>query len=122
MISSQASAAASALGLAPASYAAGANNGGWIDARAYQGEILVACANGATTGSVIFKVQDATDNSGTGAADISGAATASISAANSVTKLVLNANDQRGWIRIVATVTTGPVLAGASVHSNPGIV
>ncbi len=122
MMHSQASAAASAVGLAAASYAAGANNGGWIDARAYQGEILVVCNNGATTGSVIFKVQDATDSGGTGAADVTGAATASISAANSVNKLVLNSNGQRGWIRVVATVTTGPVLASASVHANPGIV
>lgn len=122
MMHSQASAAASALGLAAASYAAGANNGGWIDARAYQGEILVACNNGATTGSVVFKVQHASDGSGTGAADISGAATASISSANQVNKIVLNANDLAGWIRVVATVTTGPVLAAATVHANPGIV
>lgn len=121
MMHSQASAAASAVGLAPASYAAGANNGGWIDARTYEGEILVACSNGSTTGSVIFKVQDATDSGGTGAADIAGAATASISSANQVTKLVLDAKNLRGWIRVVATVTTGPVLAGASVHAHPGI-
>lgn len=122
MIHSQASAAASALALAPASYAAGTNNGGWIDARAYQGGILVSVANGSVTGSVVFKVQHASDSGGTGAADITGATTASISSFNQVNKIVLNANDLAGWIRVVATVTTGPVLAGATVHANPGIV
>jgi hypothetical protein len=123
MIHSFGSALSPQLGLAPASYAAGANNGGWLDVRAIEGEILVAISVGAVTGSVIFKLQDATDGSGTGSGDLSPAvATASISSANGVAKLVVPSGTVRGWIRVVATVTTGPVFASAVVGGHPGIV
>lgn len=123
MIHSYASAVSYSPSLNPASYSAGANNGAWVDVRALEGEILVPINVGAVTGSVIFKLQDATDGSGTGAADLSPAvATASINTANSVAKLVLPAGTVRGWLRVVATVTTGPVFASAGIGGHPGIV
>jgi hypothetical protein len=109
--------------LSPASYAAGANNGAWVDVRAVKGELFVPIHVGAVTGSVVFKLQDATDGSGTGAADLSPAvATASINTANSTAKLVVDGRVIRSHVRVVATVTTGPVFAAASVCSIPPIV
>lgn len=109
--------------LSPASYAAGANSGAWVDVRAVEGQVVIPITVGAVTGSVAFSVQDATDGSGTGAAALSPAvATASISTANSTAKLVFPAGSVRGWVRVVATVTTGPVFAGAQVMGHTGIV
>lgn len=107
--------------IAPQSCAAGATNGGWVDITQAEGEVVVPIQIGAVTGSVIVKVQDATDTSGTGAADLSGVTTASLSAANTATKLVFPAGSSRQAVRVVATVTTGPVLVGASVGVVPKI-
>jgi len=109
--------------LSPASYAAGANNGAWVDVRMIEGQIVIPITIGAVTGSVILSVQDATDGSGTGAAALSPAvATASINTANSTARLVVPAGSVRGWVRVVATVTTGPVFAAAQVMGHGGIV
>jgi hypothetical protein len=110
-----------ALGLAPASYAAGANNGGWVDVRNVEGQIVVLLNVGAVTGNVVFSLQDATDGSGTGAAALTPAvATAAITTASTAHRLVVPAGSVRGWIRVVATVTTGPVFAGANVAGYNG--
>lgn len=123
MINTFASAALGAPSLNPASYAAGANNGAWVDVRTQEGELYVPITVGAVTGSVIFSLQDATDGSGTGAAALSPAvATGSITTANSVSKLVVPAGTVRGWVRVVSTVTTGPVFAGALIAGHPGMV
>jgi len=111
-----------AASLSPASYAAGANNGTWVNLTGAQGEVTVQIAIGAVTGSVVFKVQDATDTGGTGAADLSGVTTASITAANGVAKLAFPRASARQAVRVVATVTTGPVFASALVESLPQIV
>lgn len=100
-----------------ASLSAGANNGGWIDTRNFQGDLAFTVQLGAVTGSVIVKIQDATDSGGTGAADITGATTASLSTANTATNLVLPCSKSRGWVRAVATVTTGPVLTAVSLRA-----
>ncbi len=110
-----------AVGLSAASYAAGANHGPWVDVRAVEGQIVVLLVVGAVAGNVTFSLQDATDGSGTGAAALSPAvATAAINTANSAHKLVVPAGSVRGWIRIVATVVTGPVLAAAAVAGHNG--
>lgn len=109
--------------LPPASYAAGVNNGPWIDIRTIEGQIVIPINVGAVTGSVVFSLSDASDGSGTGAAPLSPAvATASISTANSAAKLVVNNSAVRGWLRVVATVTTGPVFASANIMGHPGTI
>jgi hypothetical protein len=120
MMGSQASAAASANSLNAASYSAGANNGAWMDVTKWCGEGLVSLNIGAVTGSVVFKVQDATDISGTGAADIANVVTGTLSTPNTAAKLVFNVDQCRGFVRVVATVTTGPVLAAGNLHGHPG--
>jgi hypothetical protein len=94
------------------SFSAGANNGPWIPVSNLEGMLEVAYNCGAITGSVIFKLQDATDGSGTGAADLSPAvASASITTAGTTGALIVDKRKIRSHVRLVATVTTGPVLA-----------
>lgn len=96
------------------SWSAGANNGPWIPVAKLEGMLAFFYNCGAITGSVIFKLQDATDGSGTGAADLSPAvASASITTAGTTDVLRVDKRKIRSHVRLVATVTTGPVLAGA---------
>ena len=106
----------------PASLSAGAANGGYVDISAAEGEVLISIPVGAVTGSVVVKVQDADDTGGTNVADLSGVTTASYNTANSVTKLSFPASSARKAIRVVATVTTGPIVMGASVQFIPKYV
>jgi hypothetical protein len=106
----------------PASLSAGANNGGYVDISGAEGEVLVLIPVGAVTGSVVVKVQDADDTGGTNVADLAGVTTVSYSTANSVTKLSFPASSARKAVRVVATVTTGPIVMGASVCIVPKIV
>lgn len=111
-----------AASINPASNAAGATNGAYVDIGQAEGEVVIPITVGAVTGSVIFKVQDADDTGGTGVADLAGVTTASITTANSVAKLSFPASSARRAVRVVATVTTGPVFASAAVGFVPKIV
>lgn len=96
------------------SFSAGANNGPWIAVKDLEGILEFAYNAGAITGNVVFKLQDATDGSGTGAADLSPAVTtAAITTAGTTGSLLLDKRKVRSHVRLVATVTTGPVLASA---------
>lgn len=106
----------------PASLSAGANNGSYVDISAAEGEVLVTIPVGAVTGSVVVKVQDADDTGGTGVADLAGVTTASYNTATSVTKLSFPASSARKAVRVVATVTTGPIVMGASVCFIPKVI
>lgn len=116
----------SALSLKPslnaASQAAGAQNGAWADISDAEGEVTLFAIVGAVTGSVVLKVQDADDTSGTNAVDLAGVTTASYNTASSVIKLTFPASSARKAVRAVATVTTGPILMGASFAYVPKIV
>jgi len=74
------------------------------------------------TGSIAGKIQDATDGSGTGVADVTGATFALVSSANSTQKLTVPAGSVRGWIKYVGTVTTGPAITAVSMLARPKIV
>jgi hypothetical protein len=119
MLGNESTAATATSAINAASLSAGANNGGWIDTRNYQGDLLFTVLLGSVTGSVIVKIQDATDGSGTGSADVSGFATASLNTPNSATKLIMPSSKSRGWVRAVATVTTGPILTAVAMHARP---
>lgn len=105
--------------LPAASRSAGAADGSWVAMSEYEGDLVFIVNTGAITGSVIVKVTDATDGSGTSSADITGAATASISSANTVTKIIVPASKVRSHARVTATVTTGPVLVGVTLMAHP---
>jgi hypothetical protein len=96
------------------SFSAGANNGPWLPVASREGILTFVYNAGAITGSVIFSLEDATDGSGTAAAALSPAvASASISAAGTSGSLRVDKRKIRSHVRLVATVTTGPVLAAA---------
>lgn len=91
---------------------------GWIDVRTYEGDLAFIQQTGVVTaGTIVGKIQDATDGSGTGAADVTGLAFASAgtSTDNDVQKLAIRASSLRGYIRYVGTITTGPALVGVSM-------
>ena len=94
---------------------------GWVDVRQYEGDLLFVQKVGALTGSIAGAIQDATDNSGTGAAAMTpneGAFT-SVSSANSTQKRTIDAKSTRGFVRYVGTVTTGPAQVDVTLLSVP---
>ena len=119
MLGNEAQACTATIALHTASQSAGANNGPWLAVSDYEGFLLFDIAQGATTGNVVVKVQDATDGSGTGSGDVTGATTAALSAANTSIKLIVPAGAVRSHARVVATVTTGPVLLGVTLLARP---
>lgn len=94
---------------------------GWIDCKAYEGDVMVTIATGAITGSLTVTFQDATDGAGTGAAAIvpNEGNPAVINSANQVRKVTFNASAIRSHLQIVGTVVTGPVLVAYTVHAHP---
>lgn len=96
---------------------------GWIDCRAFEGDVVFTNQVGALTGSITWTIEDATDGSGTGAAGIApneGAYAAG--AANQVQKRTINNSAHRGWMRCVGTIVTGPALVAVSILSRPKYV
>lgn len=128
MLNSQASAASAALLLPPVSAANTAaattsTSGGYVDVRAYQGELLVTQITGAITGSVAGKLQYASDANGTGATDITGATFTNVSAANKAHTVALDPKKViGGFLGYLGTVTTGPVVIGVVVEGKKQIV
>jgi hypothetical protein len=102
------------------SLSAGATNGPWIDVSNYEGDLVFAYNAGAITGNVTFKLQDATDGSGTSAADLSPAvASSAITTAGTTGALIVQKSKIRSHVRLVATVVTGPVLASGILLARP---
>lgn len=92
----------------------------WIDVRKYEGDIAILVQAGALTGSITWTIEDATDGSGTAGAGITpneGAFAAG--AANQIQKRTINASAARGWVRVVGTIVTGPVLVAAKLMAHP---
>lgn len=121
MLGAESAAASVASAINSASLSAGANNGNWIDTRNFQGDLVFVIALGAVAGSCIVKVQDATDTSGTGSGDVTGYTTAALNTANTATKLIMPSSKSRGAVRLVSTVTTGPILTSAVLLARPNL-
>lgn len=119
MLNNEGQAATSTKLLDPVSAAnTAAATSGWVDVRAYEGDLVFVNQVGALTGSITWTIEDATDGSGTGAAGITpneGAYAAG--AANQLQKRTVNASAVRGWVRCVGTIVTGPALVAASILS-----
>ncbi len=116
MLNREGSASTAVIVLNPASAAnTAAATSGWIDVRAYEGEIVIIQQVGAVTGSITGALEDATDGSGTGSAALTGAAFAQVSAANNTQRITIPAGRARGWIRYVGTIVTGPAVVGVSL-------
>lgn len=93
---------------------------GWVDVREAEGDVMFTVAAGAVTGSIVWKIQDADDISGTNVADFAaneGAFAAVV--ANQIQKRTIGAGQSRGFVRVVGTIVTGPVLVQASLAYRP---
>lgn len=123
MLNNEGQAAAIVKLIDPASCAnTAAATSGWVDVRQYEGDLVFTQQIGAVTGSIVGRIQDATDSSGTGAANITDAAFTSVGTANDVQKLTVPDKSTRGWVRYVGTITTGPALVAVSMLARPKIV
>lgn len=115
----QASSAVKLLDPASAANTAAATSG-WIDVRAYEGDLEFTMQVGALTGSITWTIEHASDGSGTGAAGITPNEGAfSAGAANQIQKRTVNASAVAGWVRCVGTIVTGPALVAVSLRSRP---
>lgn len=124
MLANQAQASSVTLMLNPVSAAnTAAATSSWIDCRAAEGDIKITVQAGAITGGIVWTIEDATDGSGTGGAAMTPneGAFAAVTA-NQVQKRTVRANTCRGYMRVVGTITTGPVLVAASVEFHPKYV
>lgn len=98
-------------------------SGAWVDVLQFEGELVILQHVGAVTGSIVGKIEDADDNSGTGAADVAGASFAIVNSGTStIQKLVIDKNACRRWIRFTGTIVTGPVLHCASLVARRKII
>lgn len=126
MLNSQPSAATvtSILDSVSAANTAAATSGSakWLDVRPYDGELLVTQVLGAVTGTIVGKLQSASDANGTGAADISGALFP-VNTANQSSKVVVDPKSVvGGFLGYVGTIVTGPSLVGVTVAGKKKIV
>src|SRR4030067_1086107 len=81
--------------------------GAWVDVREYEGDLVILQEVGTvsgTTPTLDGKIQDATDGSGTGVADVTNATFSQGIAAQSKQKITIPAGSVRGWIRYVGTI------------------
>ena len=98
--------------------------GAWTDVRFKEGDLDIIVSVGVVTaGSVAIVIQDATDDQGAGAATITpneGAWT-TVTTSNDPMgqKRTINAKTTRGYIRVLGTVTTGPVAISATLEAHP---
>lgn len=120
MLNHEGDAASPQILLNPASCAnTAAATGAWIDVRHKAGQLVITQQIGAVTGTIDGKIQDATDGSGTGVADVAGATFTQVGTANNVQKITIPATATRGWIRYLGTIVTGPALVGVSLLARP---
>jgi hypothetical protein len=115
----QAAAVQNALSAVSAANTAAATSA-WLDVRGMEGDIEVLVSIGAVTGSIVLTLEDATSSGGAGGAGITPTEGAFAAAtANTTHKRTIDAKAHRGWIRLVGTIVTGPVLISAVVQSRP---
>lgn len=109
--------------LDPVSAAATVNaTSGWVDVRQFEGDVEFEIATGAITGSISWDVQDATDSGGTGVASIAASLNEGatfVNTANQVQKKTIKKHSTRGFVRVIGTIVTGPVLVQAALQALP---
>jgi len=121
MLGNQGQAAKQTSLLNPISAAATANaTSAWTDVRDAEGDLVFTNHVGALTGSIVWTIEHASDGSGTGAVAITPneGAYAAVTA-NQVQKRTVPAGAVLGWVRVIGTIVTGPVLVEANVMYHP---
>jgi hypothetical protein len=121
MLGNEASAGTNKLLLNPISAAnTAAATSAWISTALAIGSIAFIAQVGALTGSIVWTIETASDDGGTGGAALTPVEGAfSTVTANSIQKRTIDANASKGYVRIVGTVVTGPALVGASIEYRP---
>lgn len=124
MFPAEASAATLKVLLDPASAAnTAAATSSWIACTPSTGSIMFIVQTGAITGGIVYTVETASDNSGTGGAAVTPIEGAfSAVTANTIQKRTIDCKSSKGFVRIVGTITTGPVLVAASIAYRPKYV
>ena len=106
MLNNEGSAASFVQASPPGTRTATFSNG-WQDVRQYEGDLVFVQTVGTisgTTPTLDGKIEDADDISGTGAADLSGASFAQVTASSNIQKLVVSAGRSRGFVRYTGTI------------------
>ena len=93
---------------------------GYIDVRTARGSVLFIQNCGLTTGTIVGKIQGATDSTGGGVGDIAGA-TFTASTGTGAKKCIVAAS-AAPYMRYVGTVTTGPLQLSVVAMFHPGSV
>ena len=94
----------------------------YVDVRQYEADLEFIIATGAVTGSIAWDIQDATDSGGTGSASIASSLNEGatfVNTANQVQKKTIKRHSTRGFVRVVGTIVTGPVLVQAALQALP---
>lgn len=102
-----------------------AATGSWISVAAYEGDLIVTSDVGTiTAGSLAGKLQHADDDSGTNAADISGAGFTTVTTSNDpkCEKVAVALAGLKPYVRYLGTVTTGPAVVGVTALAHPKYV
>jgi hypothetical protein len=102
-----------------------AATGAWIDCRDAEGDIAVIASVGVVTGgSVTGTIETASDDQGTGKATLTpneGSAFTVVTGSNDpiIEKRTVNARANKGYIRYLGTIATGPATVSAIVVHRP---
>jgi len=125
MLGNNAQAATAKLLLSPADAAntAGATSA-WIACADAEGAIMITVQTGViTAGGIVYTIETATDDQGAGGAAITPTEGAfSAVTAGTIQKRTIDASQSKGYVRLVGTITTGPVQCSASIAYRPKYV
>lgn len=94
----------------------------YIDVRQFEGDLEFIIGTGAITGSIAWDIQDATDAGGTGSASIASSLNEGatfVNTASQVQKKTIKRHSTRGFVRVIGTIATGPVLVQAALQALP---
>jgi hypothetical protein len=99
-------------------------SGGWVDCRGAVGDLLVIQNVGAMTANGTLAGALLTSNAANGAGNSAltfddGNNFTSVSASNNIQGKTVDANKNKGWIKYVGTIVTGPHVIGVTVHFRP---
>lgn len=102
-----------------------AATGSWISLAGYDGTLTFIQSIGVVTGgNIAGKIQTATDGSGTGLADVTGAAFTTITTANdpAIQQITVDRRALASHVRYLGTITTGPADAACVMLARPKTV
>lgn len=106
--------------LAPADAAdTAAATSAWVSVADYEGFLVFTQHVGVVTaGTITGKIRHATDNAGTGAADVTGGGFTAVTTSNdapNIQKVVVELNAIGPYVQYVGTIATGPAVVGVSM-------